>query len=434
MDVIRIHRINIEKHRITARITPSGKVKEAFMGRFYNTYEYQTNIDLTGLPESIAAVPILADLLPVSWVYNTEIRVDTCDRDFYDSIPEFKQGFIDMYPKLKFGGKLTVKSIVENPAKKEGSLCLFSGGVDATNTVLDHMDEKLVLMSVRGADIEEKEGYKVMLERNKATAELLGLPLVSVEANFRSILNTLVLDTKVLQYGDAWWHGFQHGLALLSVTAPITWQLKILTVYIASSFTEGSKGHITCASDPSIDNYVRFGGTKVIHDGYEMTRLDKLRNISSWCKANDKYLHLRVCIGPRDGNNCCHCEKCWRTILALYAIGEDPTKYGFHYESFSELAKEIHQNAYKLMRRFNTRYMPIIKAMHETYTEDTISDDLRWLYNIDVPEDSELFDWMNEDLAVYRDRIKQKHLALEKTFDRRVRRFKERVLHFPKKR
>lgn len=51
---------------------------------------------------------------------------------------------------------------------------------------------------------------------------------------------------------------------------------------------------------------------------------------------------MRVCWESTGGSNCCNCEKCWRTILALYAEGENSREYGFDYtdKQLNQLAKK----------------------------------------------------------------------------------------------
>ena len=81
---------------------------------------------------------------------------------------------------------------------------------------------------------------------------------------------------------DDWWHGFQHGIGLIGHAAPLAYLFNIDNLYIASSYTIKDKGKVTCASDPTIDNYVKFSDCHVIHDGYEYGRQEK----------NCKHMHL----------------------------------------------------------------------------------------------------------------------------------------------
>ena len=76
--------------------------------------------DISEIPESIAVIPFLCNTLPISWVWNAEIQVPSCDWDFYHCIEAVKQGYKDMYPSVRFAGTFTAYNIIknENPRNK----------------------------------------------------------------------------------------------------------------------------------------------------------------------------------------------------------------------------------------------------------------------------------------------------------------------------
>ena len=67
----------------------------------------------------------------------------------------------------------------------------------------------------------------------------------------------------------------------------------------------------------------------MIHDGYENNRQMKIHSICQFHKRTGMPVEVRVCYETDQGNNCCHCEKCTRTMLGIMAEGEDPRNYGF---------------------------------------------------------------------------------------------------------
>ena len=99
-------------------------------------------------------------------------------------------------------------------------------------------------------------------------------------------------------------------------------------MYIASSYCL-EDGTVRCASDPSIDNYVRFGKCHVVHDGFEFSRQDKLHNIVQFCQKNNTKMKLHVCWETQKGSNGCFCEKCYCTMAGLIVEGANPEEYGF---------------------------------------------------------------------------------------------------------
>jgi len=395
MNRIAVEVTDIRKNQILCAVTVEGTAREAFRkDRF--VFAYESNCELSSVPGSIAVIPALSCLLPIAWVYDARIETAECDRDFYESIPEFKQGYIDMYPMLSFGGSLHAERIVENRRQAERALSFFSGGVDSVDTAIAHLAEKPLLLTVWGADIplSEPAAWRELVAQTESAAKTLEMEYATVSANLRTVIREDILDGKVAESGEGWWHGFQHGIGLICLAAPIAWQEGVRTIYFAASFTRQDIGKYCCASDPGIDSHVRFCGTEVVHDGFERDRMEKLRRIAAWRRKTGKKLPLRVCWINRNSKNCCHCEKCERTILGLYAVGEDPRDYGFAYDSLQEIFDEMHRNAERMLENFDTRYLPILRAMHEQYTEDTIREDLRWLWEIDIGNAGELFRWM----------------------------------------
>lgn len=97
-----------------------------------------------------------------------------------------------------------------------------------------------------------------------------------------------------------------------------------------STFTKDDK--FVCASNPDIDNNLKFGNTTVFHEGYEKNRQDKVKNICDYIKKSNKKIKLRVCYRSKNGDNCCKCEKCYRTIMAILTQDLDPNELGFEFD------------------------------------------------------------------------------------------------------
>lgn len=375
----------LSPNRISYSYTVAGEWEKAF--RLDEEFFIEYSCDISSVPSGVAVVPFLANLLPIAWVYDAEIVVSVCDEDFYNSILEFKKGYIEMYPMMKFGGKVTVSKLQKNtPIHKNGVAAFFSGGVDAFNTLTQHADEKPTLLTIWGADVsfDDKAGWKSVTDHLKYTVKEFELDYVVIKSCFRRFLNENVLSDRVKKSGDGWWHGFQHGLGIISHAAPIAYALGKQSIYIASSFTAAEKGKVTCASDPTIDNYIRFCSTRVKHDGYEFNRQMKIHNIVEYSQNNKIKIPLRVCWISKGGTNCCDCEKCWRTILGVFAEGENPRNFGFKYsdKQLSKLAFKMRFGGDKL---FGTlRYSPIQNAMKRNTNKNKLPSCIRWFYDIDL--------------------------------------------------
>lgn len=383
---IKISKPVITSNRIKYNYEVSGDCREAFNleEEFYIDY----SCDISDIPEGIAIVPLLCNILPIAWIYDAEILIETCDKAFYDSIPEIKKGYISMYPRINFKGKISAQKLeVNNYSADNGKAAFFSGGVDAFNTLVCHADEKPLLLTIWGADVklEDTAGWNNVLAHIKETSSEFNIDYVTIKSCFRRFINTGVLNNKVKELsGDNWWHGFQHGIGIIGHSAPICYSKNKTVVYLASSFTAADKGKVTCASDPTIDNYVKFGNTNIIHDGYEFNRQNKVHNITEYSNQTGKNISLRVCWQSTGGKNCCNCEKCWRTILALYAENSNPNEYGFDYSEheFKVMTKKM-KKCY-VPQFSELRYRPIQEAMRKNVKYDSLPKELRWFYNINI--------------------------------------------------
>ncbi len=351
MEKITIKQIRKEDRKISILFEVTDSLKRYFYTDLFYA-EYSESIDC--VPESIAVIPFLTQILPIAWILDVEIVVKELDKDFYNSIPSFKMGYINMYPALTFKGELKVDRIVSNSTGTQNkSGAFFSGGLDAFATLIAHVDEKPLLILVHGADIRtsNQAGWDIVLRQNTATAKIFGTELVYVKSNFTEFLNQKELNSLVWSVKENWWHGFQHGIGLIGLGAPISYVNGLNVIYIAASHT--ANDNVTCASDPSIDNFVRFSDCSISHDQYECNRLDKTRNICNYVTRNHLSVFLRVCFRAESGNNCCNCEKCLRTAAGIEILGYDPKDFGFYKNeifrwSHMKVARQISPSAIPL--------------------------------------------------------------------------------------
>lgn len=283
------------------------------------------------MPKSILAIPFVCNVLPIIWLCNAQLIVPQLDQDFYNSIAEFKNGYINMYPNVKFAGKISVENLQKNKdVQTKRSAAFFSAGLDAWCTLVRHIKEKPDLISLWGADIpcDNVAGWNVLKTAICKTAKLLGLNFISVKSTFRKFINESELDKQFFAIlNDGFWHGMQHGIGLIAHAAPCNYLCGVNTQYIAASFSK-EDGKITCASYPTIDNYVKFFNCSVIHDAF-ITRQEKIQTVVDFHKKTGQKVNLHVCWQSTTGTNCCKCEKCARTIIGIIAEGENPVEYGF---------------------------------------------------------------------------------------------------------
>lgn len=354
-----------------------------------------TSLDLQQVPQSILAIPFVCNVLPIVWLTNSELIVPELDKDFFDSIPEFKQGYIDMHKDAAFKGTISVGKIVENtPAVTGRSACFFSGGVDAWCTLTRHLEEKPDLIAVWGADIQydNVSGWDILRNELEESAHDLSLPFITVHSSFRKFINEAALDHAFFPIlHDGWWHGAQHGIGLIGHAAPCNYLRGVTTQYIAASFSP-EDGQVSCASWPTIDNFVCHSGCRTVHDAF-ITRQEKVKQIVNFVSKNDNLkIKLHVCWQTTNGDNCGRCEKCCRTILALLLEGADPNLFGFSKSGYDLIyVRNFIRNKFA----FDSILTPLWKQLQSTaITNDAMLrtkpyyNDIKWIetFDFDHPE------------------------------------------------
>lgn len=389
MNKIIIEEIIVGETRIDYKCSIEGEWKKLFSDIPF-WVEYNSAIYKT--PKSIAVIPILGTLLPLAWLYDGRIEVDEIDQDFYECIPKIKQEYQKMYSEINLSGEIVVRNVLNNKMSGvEKSACLFSGGVDAVQTLITHMSEKPILLSIWGADIayDNQKGWKLIEKNTKTVAKENGLEYCIIHSSFRKfVIEDKVHKDTMKWTGYGWWYGFHHSLGMLCLMAPLVGTKMIKKIYIASSNT--AEDTSACASDPKIDNKVTYAGAHIEHDGFEFNRQQKVCRIARYIKENNKSIKVHVCWQDASGENCCRCEKCARTMLEFYAEGIDPQEVGFSY-TLKDIKKMSYDLKYGpiLLTDYNCYYLDSQKILRKNYTLNQVIPCLRWFYNCDINRISE---------------------------------------------
>jgi len=295
-----------------------------------NSFFVSYNEDVSNTPKSIAIIPLLANLAPIAWFAGFDIEVDELDKGFYKSLNQIKKVFSKTYPVINnLKSEIGVNKFVENKNDSNQKGLLFSGGVDAYATYFRHNDvsNPLHLFTIHGADIalDDDKQWNTVVNLNENERLLKDNVNHYISSNLRDFYTYHV---GLLLEDMSWWGRIQHGLALTGVAAPLTFTRGIQVLYIGSTHTKNIE--IPWGSSPYTDNLIEWGGTKVVHDAYELERLDKIELIVSSLLKENKKLQLRVCYSELNkGTNCSKCEKCIRTMFAIILFNGNPNDYGF---------------------------------------------------------------------------------------------------------
>lgn len=187
-----------------------------------------------------------------------------------------------------------------------------SGGVDGTYALLKHHSghagartvRPICAMLVHGFDIPLREQHAFNHARDRILAMMspLGIPLATVETNWREVL------------GRDWNMDCQASLA--SCLLQFDGAANVGVCGAAEDY-----GHIVMplGCNPITNHLMSGGGFDIVTEGGSATRTQRVRFL---CDYPEIAARLRVCWeGPITGDNCGQCEKCIRTKLNFMAVG-----------------------------------------------------------------------------------------------------------------
>lgn len=262
--------------RLEYRITCSDGIRKAFLDDRY-TIEYEPGIE--GVEESITAIPGVALVAPVAWLFGADVHVETLDATYRDALTAVKNVIQGFYPWFHGpDSHLLVDQPVTNPRTTDDETVgqLFTGGVDSLTSYIRHRAARPELFSIW-----EKPFYQDAERRERRTylqefAEREGTTVHFIKP-YLDILNGpfLHMRSKV-----RWWPQVAVSLILTGLCAPVTVRRRLTTLYIASTHTAAFRS--AWGSHPSVDNRVRWAATRVVHDGYDLSRMEKIRYLSRY--------------------------------------------------------------------------------------------------------------------------------------------------------
>lgn len=209
---------------------------------------------------------------------------------------------------------VSVKAEVEREQDREPSgrtIMTFSGGLDSCCTAWRHTrgdsgrrKRKLeTAVLVHGFDIplDQDETFHRAAASARAMLGSIGVSLLPVTCNIRELK-------------DGWYDA--HGAALIACLHLLAGNHSIGLVASSHHYDDL---RLPWGSNPVTDPMLGSASLSIVHDGCDLTRLDKADRVGEW----DEALHnLRVCWeGEHLDRNCGHCIRCTGTALSFAAIG-----------------------------------------------------------------------------------------------------------------
>jgi len=127
-----------------------------------------------------------------------------------------------------------------------------------------------------------------------------------------------------------------------------------------------------------------------IHDGYEVSRQEKLGIISDFAHSSHQGVSIKACLNRSRtrGGNCSRCEKCCRTIVGLELVGLDPNLCGFkvYPDTFSHIEDQLMHGVWQF--NDDTRFYWEDIKRHAYLRDRVVHEDakafLEWLEGADL--------------------------------------------------
>lgn len=392
MGKIKLNSITAAGGRVLYDYYASDDLKKYF--DFSHPFYIEYDEDITMVPQAILTVPFLANVLPIAWLADAEIVVESVDKSFFESTLKFKQGFQNMYPSVPFAGKLTAENIVDCGYAPSGkTAAFFSGGVDSYCTLIRNIAQTPDLITLWGADIslDDPAGWELVKKSTVETAADFGLTPVFIKSDFNRFVSHSALDGDFFaRLNNGWWGGIQHGIGIISHAAPYAWKHGIDAVHFAATLSRADK-NVQWASYPTVDGEIKFGVCRVFHDSFDYTRQDKIDAIARFRESTGQPVKLRVCWEAPGGGNCCRCEKCYRTIMGILVSGGNPREYNLAFDANSESLRQIRTLvAWGTKRHISYRYWDPIKQAAVKNKKQLLTaglwKDVKWLTKVDFSD------------------------------------------------
>jgi hypothetical protein len=338
-----IESLHITKNRVDVIINRDFK-EQYLKDDFF--VEYEQNIDLTKLDQSIVVMPFLMNVISIVWVSGKTYTIDSMDEELYSSLKKIREVFRRFYPKTPFDGELVPKKLVKNSYKdsalyeknKDKVGFTFSGGLDSICSSLRNNNIRQVLFTLWGHNDLPLSNKQKWLNFKK---EIVNFALrfgnrenVFIASNYHEFLNTSILrnlsseiyNWRICTVEDLGWAGLvapmlvHRGIGLFNVASTITWNCRFPK-----------------ASHQIVSGNIKFADISINQDSFDLARDEKCAYITDFCKKNKiPKLFIGVCPETRYEKllgNCSRCFKCRRTMAGFLLAGENPQKFGFKHNN-----------------------------------------------------------------------------------------------------
>jgi len=362
--------------------------------RFFGdeTFFVEYDVDVSDVPERVLTIPVLAHVCPVAWATESDVTVSTVDERYLQTLRTARATLCEMYPALMDGGEVIVENgpsgsapvtepgdaVGESPRTDDSTVAtLFTGGVDSLATYIRHREENPTFINIQGwvIGIDDDEQWKQTKHVVEDYAGQFDVSSQFVRSNMLSFLDWRMLVAHFNRHHDGgWYSAVACGLGLTGLCAPLAVVNGYQRLYMAGTVWDAvtvpevvdhwDGSGMPWGSHPDIVNNVRWADSEVVHDGFDLSRQERVRVIADFVRETGRDdLLVRSCTDSEQATNCTECEKCFRTAFGLALEGMDPNNHGFDLgpddfdrareglESGEWIHNEPHKNYWQDMRR-----------------------------------------------------------------------------------
>lgn len=299
-----IKNIQVESTNKTVTLSADVQFKSGSSNRIYFSVDKKYGEFITK-----DASPFLATVLFSCMKINENIAIEG---SVSQKLLQSTEKMMNLMENWNMGMKkvnIKVKQTGKDTINKKNFALFFSGGVDSSYTYLKNKKEgknKIThLITVHGFDIklENESLFIETIQPIKNFAKKEKIKVIVIKTNMRQITDRLVE-----------WEE-QCGSAMAAISLALRKGFK--DVYFSAGVEQSAMRPL--GTHPQLDPLWSTESLRVIHDGIERNRLEKVRYLSGFINM---LVNLRVCWRNKKGSyNCCECEKCLRTMIMLEAVG-----------------------------------------------------------------------------------------------------------------
>lgn len=342
---ITLNKIDLDEQKITYYFSIPDEIKahvnHAYIDKNGNGILFieLPKISVKEIPNGILSIPFIGTMMGVAMLYRIPIKVEDVDAEYLETVKKLSAILKKMYPKRNWNLSLKAKNVTEQKIIGGAKTSVFfTGGVDATSALIETINDKPLLINIVGGDISlsDLKAHKSLESYfSKLKSQIEGLDYCFVKSNCREFFREYTFDKMCKKFIDrelwwGYWASIAHILVMTACIAPVVYEKRIMNHYIGSSHSTNDEAFD--GNNKEMIDAISYAGCKFVSADADLDRNDKIKKIVEYVNKSGVYFELQVCWHKVDGKNCCHCEKCYRTMMNVLAVHSDPNDFGLKYD------------------------------------------------------------------------------------------------------